>query len=183
MGMFLLLLLAGSSMLNAQRGMRGMMQDSARMNRMRIDMRHDTTNMRSMRHGMGQMWYGPMWWGPVGRGMDHMWMNPYMRRGMGPGWWGPMGRGMDSAMMNRMGRNRMGMRGNMLERIPNLTDNQKTVIEKIRADNQAVMKKFREETASKMKSMREDNRKKIMDQLTPEQKKWVESNYPKADGK
>ena len=175
-GILLLLLLAGSSALNAQRGMRGMMQDSVRMNRMRMVMRHDTSHMRPMRPGMGPIWQGQMWWGPMGRGMGHMWISPPMRRGMGPVWWSPMGRGPDSSMMNRIGRNRTGMYGSRLERIPDLTDNQKAVLEKIRADNQAEMKKFREETAAKMKSMRENHREKIMDQLTPEQKKWVESN-------
>jgi hypothetical protein len=158
--------------------MRGMMQDSVRMNRMRMVMRYDTSDMRLMRRGMGPMWQGHMWWGPMGRGMGYMWINPHMRRGMGPVWGSPMGRGTDSSMMNRMDRNRPGMYGNRLERIPNLTDNQKAALEKIRADNQAEMKKFREETAAKIKSMRENHREKIMDQLTPEQKKWVESNDP-----
>jgi hypothetical protein len=176
-GILLLMLLAGSSNLNAQRGMRGMMQDTVRMNRMRMYMRHDTADMRPIRRGMGgPMWQGHMWWGPMGRGMGYIWMTPPMRRGVGPMWWGPMGRGRDSSMMNRMGRNRTGMYGNRLEHIPNLTDKQKAALEKIRADNQAEMKKFREEAAAKMKTIRENHREKIMDQLTPEQKKWVESN-------
>ena len=178
MGILLLLLLAGSNTMNAQRAMRGMMQDSARMNRMRMVMRHDTSDMRLMRRGMGPMGRGHMWWGQMGRGMGYMWINPHMRGGMGPVWWGPVGRGTDSSMMSRMDRNRTGMYGSRLERIPDLTDNQKALLEKIRTDNQAEMKKFREETAAKMKSMREDHREKIMDQLTPEQKKWVESNNP-----
>ncbi|MFZ0280472.1 MAG: hypothetical protein WAL29_02385 [Bacteroidales bacterium] len=181
-GILLLLLLAGSSTLNAQRGMRGMMQDSVRMNRMRMDMRQDTAAMRPFMRGMSPMYHSPMWRGPMGSGMGHMWMNPYMRRGMVPGWWGPMGRGMDSTMRNRMRRDGMGINGNLPERIPNLTDNQKTAIEKIRADNQAEMKKFRDETSAKMKSMREKHRETIMDQLTPEQRKWVESNVPKQAG-
>ncbi len=182
MGILLLMVLAGNGSLNAQRGMRGMMQDSARMNRMRMDMRHDTAAMRPFRRGMGPMYHSQVWRGPMGSGMGHMWMNPYMRRGMGPAWWGPMGRGMDPGMRNRMRRDGMGINGNLPERIPNLTDDQKTAIEKIRADNQVEMKKLRDETSAKMKSMREKHRQTILDQLTPEQRKWVESNVPKQEG-
>ena len=181
-GMLLLLLLAGNNALNGQRPMRGMMEDSVRMNRMRMGMRHDSTDTRFMRHGMGPMWWGPVWIGPMGRGMDHMWMSP-MRRGICPMWWGPTGRAMDSSMMNRMGLARMGMNRYILENIPNLTERQKASIEDIRTKNQAEMKKFREETAAKMKSLRDEHRVKIMDQLTFEQKKWVESNFPKPEDK
>lgn len=194
-GTLLLMLMAGNSPLYSQRGMRGIMQDSAGIKRMRMEMRRDTADMRHMRHGMGPQWYGPVWRSPLRGGMSHMWMNPPMGRGMGRIWmnpgmrggmgpmqWGPMGRGTDSVMMRRMQRNRMGMNGYMLEKIPNLTDNQKSAIEKIRADNQAEMQRFREETAAKMKSLREKNRERILDQLTPEQKKWFQSNVPDQPG-
>ncbi len=76
--------------------------------------------------------------------------------------------------MNPMGRGRM-LQGNLLNRIPNLTEKQRKEIADLRQKEMNDMMKFREETQAKMQSMREENRKKIMDLLTDEQKKFLES--------
>ena len=150
-GMLLLLFIAGSLSLSAQRGMRGMRPDSSEMKMMR------------MNH-----WQMPMGHMGMGRGMRMM--GPGMGRGMGPGSMGPG--------MGRPGM-RQGGHGRTMENIPNLTDKQKKDIADLRQKHQEEMQKFRDEMQLKMKEMRESQRTKIMNLLTPEQKKWFEENTPK----
>jgi Spy/CpxP family protein refolding chaperone len=176
-GILLMLFIAGSLSLSAQRGMRRMRPDSAEMNWMKMKQwqmplmmqNPDSLKMGGMRHGMvpGRMnnmdrFMGPGWqvWQSP-RGMRHMGMGPRMGM-MGPG---------------------MGMRqqgpGRIMENIPNLTDKQKKDIADLRQKQQVEMQKFREEMQGKMKEMRESHRTKVINLLTPEQKKWLEENTPK----
>ena len=181
-GMLLMIFIAGSISLSAQRGMRGMRgmrPDSAEMKWMKMQqmqmplMMHgpDSSMLRGMRHGMG-----PWQMNNMGRfmcpmcqmgqmsGMRHMGYGmPMMRPGMG----GP-GMGMRQAGPGRI-----------MENIPNLTDKQKKDIAELRQKQQDEMQKFREEMQTKMKDMRESSRTKIMSLLTDEQKKWFEENSPK----
>ena len=154
-GMFLVLLMAGSFSLNAQRGMRGMRPDSAMMNRME---RMQPSGM-GMRQGMGQM---------------NMRATPpyamrHQRQGFNqPGMGGMRGQG-------------MGMQGRMpqIYNIPNLTDKQKKDIADLRGKQQAEMEKLRIDMQSKMKELMDSHNSKVMGILTPEQKKWFEENNPK----
>jgi hypothetical protein len=194
-GLCLLIFLTCNFYLQAQqRGMRGMMMDSVRMNRMgrglgmrqdrSPDFRTDSLGMRHIRPGMGpfglnpmrpKMFPGPefgmrgwMWPGPMlgrmGRGFGNGMMMNRMRNGMGP---------MYGERMTVQG-HRPGMR--MFGNIPDLTDKQKKSIDELMLKQQDEMKKFRDEMMTKMKSLRESHRAKIMDLLAPEQKKWVEEN-------
>jgi hypothetical protein len=192
-GTVLVLLLAGFSPLNAQGGMRGMMRDTVRMERMRrgFDMNHDkrmnsrqdSLRMRGIRHGFGpsemDRMHPYMFPGP-GFGMRRwMWSDPWMGRmwkGYGPGWEQMPGRGMWPSPGDSTGvwRHSPGMW--MFGNIPGLTDKQKKDIEELRQKQQDEMRKFRDEMMAKMKSLRESNREKIMELLTPDQKKWVEDN-------
>lgn len=184
----LVVFVATGSTLNAQRGMRGNLRDSLRMNR------PDTSMMNSMRMNRGQFnernrmygmehmrnhpgWRGYSYSGPMDRrpgnyrpGPGRRWMDP-----MPPA---PFHRGADSAFINRMSRPFAGRGGFMLERIPDLTDSQKAKLEELRDKNQSEMKKFRDETAASMKKLREQHREKMMEVLNPEQKKWLESGIP-----
>jgi Spy/CpxP family protein refolding chaperone len=193
LGTFLVLLLAVIGPLNAQGGMRGMMRDSVRMERMRrgsdmnqnkgMSSRPDSLRMRSMRPGFGPFgmdrMYPYLFPGP-GYGMRRwMWSDPWMGRmwrGYEPGWGQMPGRGMWSFPGDSTGvwRHRPGMW--MFGNIPGLTDKQKKNIEELRQNQQDEMRKFRDEMMAKMKSLRESNRAKIMDLLTPDQRKWVEEN-------
>jgi hypothetical protein len=192
-GLVLLIMLSGSFSLEAQRGMRGMMPDSVRMNRA-MNGRPDSMRMRmrGMRPGMGPFGMEqmhPYMFPGQGFGMrGWMWSGPWagrMWRGFGPGWnWSPMpGRGMWSFRRDSTGpwqhRPEMWMFGN----IPGLSDRQKKDIEDLRRKQQDEMKKFREDLMAKMKSLRESNHEKIMELLTPEQKKWVEENRNKPEEK
>jgi len=185
-GILLMLIMAGSLSLNAQRGMRGMRPDSAGMNRMRMQQRQMPMSMQNpdslrtgeMRYRMapgrmnnmrGWSMYPGMHYGMASGRMNyigHWGMNPGMRM-MGPG----------------MRRPEMGMRhqapGRIIENIPGLTDKQKKDIADLRQKQQDEMQKFREEMQGKMQEMRESQRTKVMDLLTPEQKKWFEENTPK----
>jgi hypothetical protein len=108
--------------------------------------------------------------------MDRREMNQrgqFMYRGQMNGRRGQNGQGPQWGM-HPMGRGRM-QPGNMINRIPNLTEKQRKEIADLRQKEMNDMMKFREETQSKMQSMREENRKKIMDLLTDEQKKFLES--------
>jgi hypothetical protein len=178
--LLLVFLLAASNPLSAQRGMRGMMSDSLRMNRMRID--HDSVNSRFIHPNMPPMMRGPMWNSPGRWGMNQMWRNPW-QRGMGPQWFGPYGRRMDPGMNFGMRRPGMGRGSDTMKDIPNLTEKQKSALDELRQQNQAEMKKFREETGSKLKSLRDDHRQKILDILTPDQKKWFESHNPPSESR
>jgi hypothetical protein len=185
------LVITGTSSLNAQRGMGMMMHDTSH-TRM---MMHDTTrmgrpggDMMQMRH-MNAPMHGQMC---PGCGMG---MGPGARGGMRPGMgWGPgAGRGMRPDMgwgpgqdfRGGMGRgqfDRPGMDGKpgigRLENIPNLTDKQKKDIADLRQKQMDEMKKLREESMAKMKALRDDHRKKVMGLLTDEQKKFIEANTP-----
>ena len=179
---------ATSSTLNAQRGMRGNLRDSLRMNRPdstmmnRMRMNRGQVYERNRMYGMGHMrnhpgWRGYAYSGPMDRrpgnyrpGPGRIWMDP-----MPPA---PFHRGADSAFIGRMSRPFAGRGGLMLERIPDLTDSQKARLEELRDKNQSEMKKFRDETAASMKKMREQNREKMLEILNPEQKKWLEAKMP-----
>jgi hypothetical protein len=161
----LMLFMAGSLTLNAQRGMRGMRPDSARMGMMRME--HRQMPMCPMM-GMRQQ----------GMGMQHRGMGMWQ---MGPGM-RMMGRG--------MGRQGMGMNGapgimrwapgmRAVDNIPNLTDKQKKDIADLRQQQQVEMQKLRTDMQTKMKDMREAQRVKVIGLLNAEQKKWFEENSPK----
>lgn len=154
-GMLLLLFIAGSFSLNAQRGMRGMRPDSASVNRME---RMQPGRM-GMRQGMGRM------------NMEATPPNAmrYQRQGFNqPGMGGMRGQGM--GMQNRMPQ---------IYNIPNLTDKQKKDIADLRGKQQAEMEKLRIDMQSKMKELQDSHQAKVMSILTPEQKKWFEENNPK----
>jgi len=152
--MLLMLLMAGSISLSAQRGIRGMQPDSVMKNRME----------RMPPSGMGQM---------------HMEaMPPYAMRNQRQGFNQP-GMGMRGP---GMGRHQFtpGMEGRMpqIYNIPNLTDKQKKDIADLRGKQQAEMEKIRIDMQSKMKEMRDAHKAKVMSILTDEQKKWFEENTP-----
>jgi hypothetical protein len=198
-GILLMLFIAGSLSLSAQRGMRGMRPDSSEMKMMRMKemplmmQNPDSLRMGGMRHGMnpGRMnnmgWFMDHGWQMGHMGMDRgmRMMGPGMGRGMGRCPMGPgMGRGMVPGSMGPgMGRPGMGMRqgihGRAVENIPNLTEKQKKDIEGLRQKQQDEMQKFRLEMQGKMKEMRESYRNKVMNLLNDEQKKWFEENTPK----
>ncbi len=161
----LVLTLAVSMTLNAQRGMRGMGNDSLMMKRM--ERMHQ--NRMNMDRPMMQM---PYHRGPVNQ------MRPD-RQGFGP--FGP------GAMRPGAGFREPGMRMRqdrpMLYNIPGLTDKQKKDIADLRGKQQAEMEKLRIDMQSKMKALREDHRSKVMNLLTPEQKKWLEENTPASEAK
>jgi hypothetical protein len=190
-GMLLLLFIASSLSLSAQRGMRGMRPDSSemkmiRMKQMPLMMQNpDSLRMGGMRHGMtpGRMnnmgWFMDPGWqmGHMGMGRGMRMMGPGMGRSpMRPG----MGRGPIGPGMRRPGMGMLqGAPGWNMENIPNLTEKQKQDIAGLRQKHQDEMQKFRDEMQTKMKEMRESQRTKIMNLLTPEQKKWFEENTPK----
>lgn len=185
-GILVMLFIAGSLSLSAQRGMRGMRPDSAGMNRMKMQQRQmplrmqnpDSLRMGGMRYGMAP---GRM------NNMRGRAMNPGMRYGMASGRMNYMGHWSMNPGMRMMGpgmrRSDMGMRqqgtGRIIENIPDLTDKQKKDIADLRQKQQDEMQKFREEMQLKMKETRESQRTKVMNLLTPEQKKWFEENTPK----
>jgi hypothetical protein len=160
----LALILAGSSSLDAQRGMRGMgpgrmhfNPDSARMERQRQI--RDSANFRGQMRMME----------PV-RGMrprdfnrhDHFQDRyPNMRPGYGmmPG--------------RPYGWNRI------LNNIQGLTENQKTEIGKLRKEQQAEMEKFRADFSEKMNKLREEHRNKVLEILSDEQKENLEPEISK----
>jgi hypothetical protein len=164
-GMLLMLLIAGNTTLNAQRGMRGEM-DSTRMNRNYAPVpRHGTirdmgpgrSDMRGTMHRHGNM---------RGMGPGQMYgRNPQARFGM---------RGTGHFRYDHMGMRPYGPARDRILSIPNLTDKQKTEIAALRKQQQEEMMKFREEFSGKVKVLRDEHRKKIMGLLTDEQKKLVE---------
>jgi hypothetical protein len=117
----------------------------------------------------GRMWHRESMMGR--REMNHR--GQYMYRGPMNGRRGQPDQGQMWGM-NPMNRGRM-QPGNMLNRIPNLSEKQRKEIADLRQKEMNEMMKFREETQSKIQSMREENRKKIMGLLTDEQKKFLES--------
>jgi len=183
-GFVLMLFMAGTLTLSAQRYMGGMRMDTTRMHRMMMGrdqmmpgMRPDSMRMHPMWQGMQNgMWQCPMMQQGMHQGMGTM---PWGRRGMQNG----MGR--SSEMMPwSMGRMWDGMgpgqwrTGRYLDNIPNLSDKQKKDIAVLRIDQQSEMKKFMDDMAAKMKTMREAHKAAIEKLLTPEQKKWLEENSP-----
>ncbi len=195
-GIVLILIIAGNLQLNAQRGMRGMM-DTTQMNRpgnrmysrqFRGAMRNnDTLIMRNMHPGMraGNIENMRRFRAPApaygmrrgirpGQGYG---MLP--RPGSEPGRFGPGPMYGMRGGMNRMPADRPGLRpdgpGMMrINNIPDLTDKQRKEIADLRQKQESEMKKMRDEMTSKMQEMREANRKKILDLLTDEQKKSID---------
>jgi len=185
----LILLAAGSFSLSAQRGMRGMRSDTARMKRPVIEQmqmnrmmqRTDSIHDRMMGRDMMRIRMHDM--------RSHMFPMRDMRRpfrsGMQPGRdiWRPAPgmryRGMDALPGMRRGVPGMRAMGN----IPDLTDKQKKEVEELRQKHQNEMQEFRTDMQEKMKAMRDSHRSKLMDLLTDEQKKWFEDNSPKPPDK
>jgi hypothetical protein len=182
----IVLLIAGSSAINAQRGMGRMMHDTTHMGMMM----HDTTrmgrpggemnHMRNMNYPMqGQMCPG------CGMGMGQ-WAGHGMRPGMRPGmgWGNGFRGGMGPGQFSRSDMNQRPGQAR-LENIPNLTDKQKKEIADLRQKQFEEVRKLREDSMAKMKALREDHRKKVMGLLTDEQKKYLENNTgaPAPDSK
>ena len=200
MGMLLLLLIAGNGSLNAQRGMRGMM-DTTRMNRPGTDFRQmrgmghgaDSLRMREMRKGSDSMHMRGMMPGmgmrPSARlgmkGMGHMdrmgqFMLPGTMHGMrGHMWQRPMyGMRGNYWMAPMYGMRGMGMEPMAMDRMGRgqmgpgrIIDNIPNLTDKQKKDIADLRLKQQDE----MKKMRDSNRTKILNLLTDEQKKFVES--------
>jgi hypothetical protein len=164
-GILLMLLLAGNTNLNAQRGMRGGM-DTTRLNRPGRD-----AGMRQMRDG-----------GQHGDSLFNRRMHEGFRpgpmhgnmRGQVPGHQFGMRKGMTPPPFDRQGLRPFGSGGNRLESIANLTDKQKSEIAALRVIQQGEMKKFRDDIDVKMKTLREEHRKKMLGLLTEDQRKQLE---------
>jgi len=189
-GMLLMLFIAGSLSLSAQRGMRGVRADSSMMDRMKMEQRRmpqmvhrtDSLRMGGMRHGMvpgqtynrGSYRYPGNRMGYQSHGMRHMSAgNMMMARGAGRN---AMGGGM---MRPEMGK-RPAVHGlRHLENIPDLTDQQKKEIAALRQKQQDEMQILRESMLEKTKELRESQRTNVLKILNAEQKKWVEENMPK----
>lgn len=169
--LILVLTIAGSSAIFAQRGdrgMRGMRPDSVnrsgdRMMRMQRDSVHQGMQVDQMRRMMRR--HDDMRFGPMAHMRHGYGMGP--RSGWGPG---PRFRG-DSLRLDRPGR---------LSAIPNLTDKQKKDIADLRQKHMDEMKKFREENQAKMNTMRESFRNEVKSQLTDEQKKFFDGDKTTA---
>lgn len=176
-GTLLILLMAGSLNLSAQRGRQGMRSDSLYMKhdsmRMRVEnrrmsvMKHDSLNtgMRNYYHRMpgmaremrGHFNYCPCMMGIGTPGMRH----PYY------------------GMMHGRGDMVQGTHGmRILENIPDLTAKQKDELTKLRESQQGEMKKIREKQEEELNGLRDAHRKKVMNILTDKQKKWFEENAP-----
>jgi hypothetical protein len=184
-GIVIMLLLACNITINAQRGMRGVV-DSTRINSARMG----TYNFH--RQGMGtgtdSLWIKGM---RHGKGFDHFYgSRQFMRHpgmyGMGPGMRGGMGRGSMAGFrggmrpVDRMGSGQRGPGMLMLESIPNVTEKQKKDIADLQKKQTEEMKKFREDMSAKMQAMRESHRQNILNILTDEQKKFLESKNVKV---
>jgi hypothetical protein len=176
-GILLMLLLAGNTTLDAQRGNRGGM---------------DTTRMNRPERGAGFI-QGPNDQNFNGRGQGPMAQN-FRGRGQGPAYQNFRGRGQGpmARMRGPAGRQQFGLKnGNPpapfgeprkmqggpgrdgITNIPNLTEKQKTELADLKKEQQAEMKKFRDEMNTKMQSIREDHKKKMLGLLTEEQKKAI----------
>jgi hypothetical protein len=177
-GAVLVLLIAGSTVLNAQRDKNSQVVDTTRLKQMQLWMKHhpdmfqnpDSAMMRGM--GPGMMMQGMC---PCMRMMGGMNQGRMMHERMyqGPGF----GRSHQEGRPE-MGQRRHGMGPGLIKDIPNLTDKQKKEIEELTQKQQEEMQKFRDEHQKKMDSMRETHRNAIINLLTPDQKKWVEENMP-----
>lgn len=158
-GLLLMILLAFSGTLNAQRGMRG------------NGMRTDSLRTREFRPDLA-----PGRMTPHGQFNDQRQMNG-MRNGMGPGPMAGMGRG--AGFNNRNGWGPMSSGRLINESLPNVTEKQKKDLADLQLKQQEEMKKLREETNAKMQSMRDAHYKAIQNLLTDEQKKFIESKQAK----
>jgi hypothetical protein len=171
----MILVIAGNSAANAQRGMGRMMHDTIRMRMMM----HDTSFMKKEGFPMMHMnlMNAPMYeqMCPGCRmGMYHG-ARGGMRPGMGWGYGPGFRHGIGPRQFNRPGfEGKPGI--GRPENIPNLTDKQKKDIADLRLKQAEEVKKLREESMAKMKTLREDHRKKVMGLLTEEQKKLLEGN-------
>jgi len=187
-GIMLMLVMAGSLSLNAQRGgMRGMRMDSTRMGMMRQN--YDTMQrhmMRPMGQGMRQMQgyrqrFAPQAQFGMQRGGMYAHQANFGRRGMrqGMGMMYGHGRNVGRMPVNRMGWDNMRPGRPMIESIPNITEKQKKDLADLRLKNQEELKKFREETAAKMQTIRDAHKAKMMNLLTDEQKRAVDPEFGK----
>jgi hypothetical protein len=167
--------IAFAGAMNAQRGMRGQMPDSAMKGMhgypmMRhMQMAPDSVREYMMQHMNRMGMHGGMWQAPMHRQYPGFAGNPRMQWGPrpgrgwdGPGWYNRPGFGPQPPFMRH------------LESVPNLTEKQKKDIADLNKKHQDEMQKFREETAKKATDMRDAHRKKLMDLLTDEQKKYIE---------
>ena len=190
-GIFLILLMAGSVNLSAQRGMRGMRNDS-------LYMKHDSLRMRLENRRMAIMNHDSL-----GRGMRNYHRMPGMEPGMrshfgfcpcmmAPGmgmhgvWhpsYGTIQRGRGQRMMaygpgrGEMMQRATGMR--IIKNIPDLTAKQKDELTKLKEKQRDEMKKISEKQQEEIKNLRDAHRKKVMNILNDEQKKWMEENAPR----
>jgi hypothetical protein len=144
-GILLVFLIAGNACHNPRHDRRNM-RDSEKMIRMRMGQ-----NFRHIRGLLGMQ-------GMMGQGMRNGMMRGMGRMPMDSTGWMPMGPGR-----------------RMLESIPNVTENQKKVIEDLTKKHIDEMKKIREEMFSKMQNLMDSHRKDILNILTEEQKKFIES--------
>jgi hypothetical protein len=183
-GILLIMLIAGSLLLHAQRGMRGMM-DTTRMTRQGNRMYErqpmgpprsgDSLMIRDMRrfngpppaYGMRRGMRRGNMYGP-GPGAS------FGRRGFAPGPMYGMRGGTNRMPAYRPANRPYGPAMMRIENIPNLTDKQKKDIADLREKDKAEMQKLRQETTAKIQTMKENNRKKLLDLLTDEQKKFIE---------
>ena len=139
-GMFLMLFIAGSLSLSAQRGMRGMRPDSTRMNRMRMEHRQmplmmqnpDSLKMGGMRHGMGHAGMGMN----AGTGMKIMESIPNLT-------------------------------DKQKKDIAELRQKQQEEMLKFRSDMQGKMKEMRETNRTKVMNLLTDDQKKWFEENTP----------------
>jgi hypothetical protein len=195
-GILLMLILAGNTSLNAQRGMKGMRMDTIQMPGM--GMRHDSTMIGGMRPGrnMNDMDLGMcpcQMHGRAGYGTRNMAHGPMMKGNwhQDQGIWQP---GMEFNGPDfgypppGMWRQHDGMRSwtpglRILDQIPNLSEKQKKDITDLLQKQQEEMKKFREDMLVKIKSMRNSHMEKIRSLLNDDQKKWLEERTGTAPEK
>lgn len=165
--MTMVLAIAVTSVMNAQRGMRGQMPDSvwkSRQGDYMMGHRMMPPDSMSMHRGM---WQSPMY-----RYHRDFARGPRMGWGPGPGF----GKGFGPGMYGRQGFAPHPYGMGRFESIPNLTEKQKKDISDLRQKHSEEMQKFREESFSKAKELRDAHQKKLMDLLTDEQKKYLEGN-------
>jgi hypothetical protein len=165
-GLVLMLVMAGTLTLTAQRGMQGgnNFQRPGRDAGVRQG-REAVKGDSAFVHGQGRgfaMGPGNMMGGMPGHGFGP---------GMAPGMRGNMRGGMRGEMSPGF------RQGGAL--IPNLTEKQIKDIEALRVKQQEEMTRFREENQKKIQTMRDENHKKFLELLTDDQKKALEAAAPK----
>lgn len=173
----LMLIMAGTLSLNAQRGGRGMRPDSAIMNRPGVDMRQrlpmaryrDSLNSDRMPHRMGP-------------GQMHR-MDPFMSREFRGRFRAPAPRYREAFRQPvRPMRPQEFYRGRELppmrvrEAIPGLTEKQREQIADLRTRHREEMNKLRDDMQKKIEVLREEQRSKLRGLLNDEQKKWIDEN-------